>query len=84
MYMYILTNFAKKIIPRYCFQLTYLCLSVLFICFVYRDSVHNERVHQWPFSLPLAIYTHYPLANEVAKGYSNATVRPSVTPLWTL
>ena len=24
---------------------------------------------------------HYPLANEVAKGYSNATVRPSVTSL---
>jgi hypothetical protein len=28
--------------------------------------------------------TYYPLANEVAKGYSNATVRPSVTSLWTL
>jgi hypothetical protein len=27
---------------------------------------------------------YYPLANEVAKGYSNATVRPSVTFLWTL
>jgi hypothetical protein len=27
---------------------------------------------------------YYPLANEVAKGYSNATVRPSVTSLWTL
>ena len=26
----------------------------------------------------------YPLANEVAKGYSNATIRPSVTSLWTL
>ena len=25
--------------------------------------------------------TYYPLANEVAKGYSNATVRPSVTSL---
>ena len=24
---------------------------------------------------------YYPLANEVAKGYSNATVRPSVTSL---
>jgi hypothetical protein len=23
---------------------------------------------------------HYPLTNEVAKGYSNATVRPSVRP----
>jgi hypothetical protein len=27
---------------------------------------------------------YYPLANEVAKGYSNASVRPSVTSLWTL
>jgi hypothetical protein len=27
---------------------------------------------------------YYPLANEVAKGYSNATVRPSVTSLWTM
>ena len=31
---------------------------------------------------------YYPLANEVGKGYSNATVRPSVRPpvtsLWTL
>ena len=26
----------------------------------------------------------YPLANEVAMGYSNATVRPSVASLWTL
>jgi len=26
----------------------------------------------------------YPLANEVAKGYSNAAIRPSVTSLWTL
>ena len=26
----------------------------------------------------------YPLANEVVKGYSNATVRPSVASLWTL
>ena len=27
---------------------------------------------------------YYPLANEVAKGYSNATICPSVTSLWTL
>jgi hypothetical protein len=27
---------------------------------------------------------YYPPANDVAKGYSNATVRPSVTSLWTL
>jgi len=27
---------------------------------------------------------YYPLANKVAKGYSNATIRPSVTSLWTL
>jgi len=25
-------------------------------------------------------FVYYPLANEVAKGYSNATVRPSVRP----
>ena len=25
-------------------------------------------------------FIYYPLANEVAKGYSNATVRPSVRP----
>jgi hypothetical protein len=25
-------------------------------------------------------HTYYPLANEVAKGYSNATVRPSFLP----
>jgi len=30
------------------------------------------------------IPVYYPLANEVAKGYSNATIRPSVTSLWTL
>jgi hypothetical protein len=30
------------------------------------------------------LFDFYPLANEVAKGYSNATVRPSVTSLWTL
>ena len=29
----------------------------------------------------LYILTFYPLANEVAKGYSNATARPSVTSL---
>ena len=38
------------------------------------------------FKCPL--HPYYPLANEVAKGYSNATVlpsvRPSVTSLWTL
>ena len=27
------------------------------------------------------IYNYYPLTNEVAKGYSNATVRPYVTSL---
>ena len=26
------------------------------------------------------IFSYYPLANEVAKGYSNATVSPSVLP----
>jgi hypothetical protein len=31
-----------------------------------------------------ATKVYYPLANEVAKGCSNATVRPSVTSLWTL
>jgi hypothetical protein len=31
-----------------------------------------------------AICLYYPLANEVAKGYSNATVLSSVTSLWTL
>ena len=30
------------------------------------------------------ILAYYPLANEVVKGYSNATVRPSVTSMWTL
>ena len=28
----------------------------------------------------LAIFFFYPLANDVAKGYSNATIRPSVLP----
>ena len=28
-----------------------------------------------------SVLINYPLANEVAKGYSNATVRPSVTSL---
>ena len=45
------------------------------------DSIHL-------FNVPVYIswYTciYYPLANEVAKGYSNATFRPSVTSLWTL
>ena len=27
-----------------------------------------------------SLFHYYPLANEVAKGYSNATVRPSVRP----
>ena len=30
--------------------------------------------------VPIVWYLCYPLANEVAKGYSNATVRPSVLP----
>ena len=34
------------------------------------------------FNCPLLLY--YPFTNEVAKGYSNTTVRPSVTSLWTL
>ena len=33
---------------------------------------------------PWSTAFYYPLANKVAKGYSNATVRPSVTSLWTL
>ena len=36
------------------------------------------------FSYIVARTSYYPLANEIAKGYRNATVRPSVTSLWTL
>jgi D-lyxose ketol-isomerase len=54
----------------------------------------SPRLKIWPESLSISIIpqqshwisaeNYYPLANEVAKGKSNATVRPSVTSLWTL
>jgi hypothetical protein len=39
---------------------------------------HNLYVF---FNISVCLAFFYPLANEVAKGYSNATVRPSVTSL---
>jgi hypothetical protein len=38
----------------------------------------------WETTESTDINHYYPLASEVAKGYSNATVRPSVTSLWPL
>ena len=41
----------------------------------------------WVVGVYCCIFIHtsyYPLANEVTKGYSNATVRPTVTSLSTL
>ena len=48
---------------------------------------HVYACHMFFFYLPLLFFIDkqitihcYPLANEVAKGYSNATIRPSVLP----
>jgi hypothetical protein len=38
----------------------------------------------FPVNMVYELIIPWPLANEVAKGYSYATVRPSVTSLWTL
>jgi hypothetical protein len=54
--------------------------SPFHVCLTIRPSAH--LVYTTSHLSFVAFY--YPLANEVAKGYSNATVRPSVTSLWTL
>ena len=54
--------------------------SPFHVCLTIRPSTH--LVYATSHLSFVAFY--YPLANEVAKGYSNATVRPSVTSLWTL
>jgi len=41
------------------------------------NQIHNIHHAQVLYSSCL----YYPLANEVAKGYSNATIRPSITSL---
>jgi len=59
------------------------CQSVPLLSCI-RYTVSNT----WERSFTYEQQVYYPLANEVAKGYSNATVRPSfrpsVTSLWTL
>ena len=47
-----------------------------------RESLHLLEPQDYYYLRQVSIlYYYYPLANEVAKGYSNATVRPSVTSL---
>jgi hypothetical protein len=45
---------------------------------VFTRMLRCKNLTRWPLTYDLAQYWHYyPLANEVAKGYSNATIRPS-------
>ena len=59
-------------------------------CFCTTKSHSVEHVQFSQFWQCLRLVVHilylvcYPLANEVTKGYSNATVLPSLTSLWTL
>jgi hypothetical protein len=48
------------------------------------SQVKCQLVKNTEYSRTTVPQSYYPLANEVAKGYSNATFRPSVTSLWTL
>jgi hypothetical protein len=67
----------------YCIDL--LCNQISFWHFLFKSVLTTSNIYVlYCVSCHNGLLTYYPLANEVAKGYSNATVRPSVTSLWTL
>jgi hypothetical protein len=67
----------------YCTDL--LCNQISFWHFLFKSVLTTSNIYVlYCVSCHNGLLTYYPLANEVAKGYSNATVRPSVTSLWTL
>jgi len=54
-------------------------ISVYYSCF--KVCISKISVYYWCFNICISeISLYYPLANEVAKGYNKATVRPSVRP----
>jgi hypothetical protein len=88
--MYLLCSF-KQIIQGWFFSAIFLRKLFSKSCWTWSELVKNnnfERVCRWfqPFFIDIS---YYPLTNQVAKGYSNATICPSVlclsvTSLWTL
>ena len=78
----------KKIQDKFEFYHNYFYHSrVMFLhkCFESnRNNVWFQMIFWVTLTSIIFMWHDYPLANEVAKGYSNATVRPSVTSLWTL
>jgi hypothetical protein len=71
-------------------QLTEPLVSCLIVVVLWEESLNSDgqQFHKFLHFLSVAIsigktsffMIYYPLANEVAKGYSNATVRPSFHP----
>ena len=60
-------------------------IFILFVSIVLTIStISGWAIHNIHISNDNGTFPFYPLANEVAKGYSKATVLPSVTSLWTL
>ena len=54
----------------------------MYMCATARVSIlHFSTIFRLDFGTVPTVWHCYPLANEVAKRYSNATVRPSVTSL---
>ena len=67
----------------YCIDL--LCNQISFWHIFFKSVLTISNIYVlYCVSCHNGLLTYYPLANEVAKGYSNATVRPSITSLWTL
>ena len=74
-----LTTLPLYVNHRYCGHVLSIMKENVFICLELWDMLWLTTLTLKYIGL-LFSQTYYPLANEVAKGYSNATVRPSILP----